>query len=267
MNWIEIIQKAMSFIEMELANSELSSQLVAKHVHVSESHFTRAFQILTGFTLSEYIRNRRLCVAGEQLQGLEISVSEVALNVGYESAEAFSKAFKRFHGVTPSESRGEKLKVFYPLQVKLILTQERPLTYTIQEKTHIFLNGITNSVPSDDPNATGYLWAKSETDGYLDRCCGFSQFETLVGVSTGEGYTIKAKCTQPSKDTVVTIPPHKWAIFPCPGEMPHSILQIWKQIYTSWIPRAEYEIVDQPQLEVYFEVDEGYACEIWIPVK
>nr|WP_301335076.1 effector binding domain-containing protein [Holtiella tumoricola] len=49
--------------------------------------------------------------------------------------------------------------------------------------------------------------------------------------------------------------------------MPQSILQIWKQIYTSWIPREEYEIVDQPQLEVYFEVDEGYACEIWIPVK
>lgn len=267
MDWIDVTQKAISFIEKEISNNKLSIELVAKHVHVSESHFIRAFNILTGFTLSEYIRNRRLCIAGELLKNSDKSVFDVASSVGYESPEAFSKAFKRFHGVNPKDSRKASLKEFYPLQVKVIITQQRPLTWLIEEKASIFLNGITNIVPCDDSIATGYLWSQCEASGYLDKCCSFSGFETLVGVSTTQGYTIKAKCKEKSTDTTCVIPQHKWAIFPCYGDFPESILKTWNQIYTVWIKETEYEIIDLPQLEVYDESDDGYSCEIWIAIK
>lgn len=267
MNWIVLIESALKFIEEELSNPTLSSQIVAKQIHVSESHFIRAFQILTGFTLSEYIRNRRLCVAGEELKNGEIPIGEVAFNVGYESPEAFSKAFKRFHGVNPSESRGVKLKEFYPLEVKLTLTQERPLTFVIQEKKEIYLSGTTQIVPSDDDRATAYLWARCEANGYLDQCCQYPYFETLVGVSTEEGYTIKAKCERKSNDTVIILPSSKWAIFSCEGDYPDSILKTWNKIYTSWIPKTDYIISEIPQLEVYLEGEDDYRCEIWIPIK
>lgn len=270
MDWIEIIQNAISFIENELGNSELSSGIIAKHVHVCESHFSRAFNIITGYTLSMYIRNRRLSIAGEQLKNEESSVSVVAFNVGYDSPEAFSKAFKRFHGVNPSESKIAKLKEFYPMSIKLILTQERPLTYNIKSKSQFYLNGETISVSNSDSNVTAYLWSKCKANGYLEKCCSFPYFETLVGVSIGDCYTIKSKCKQISADTTLIFPPHKWAIFPCYGEMPEAILKTWNQIYTNWMPKVEYEIDDLPQLEVYFgfdSYDSGYSCEIWIPVK
>ncbi|MGL4737739.1 MAG: AraC family transcriptional regulator [Cellulosilyticaceae bacterium] len=267
MNWIVLIGSALEFIEEELGNPKLSSQLVAKQIHVSESHFIRAFHILTGFTLSEYIRNRRLCIAGDQLQMEGIPIGEVALNVGYESPEAFSKAFKRFHGVNPSESRNVPLKAFYPMEVKLILTQECPLKYSIEEKAEIYLSGTTQVVPSDDDRATAYLWARCEANGYLDECCQFAHFETLVGVSTEEGYTIKAKCRRQSQDTAIILPASKWAVFACEGDYPDSILKTWNQIYGSWIPKTDYTLAEIPQLEVYFETEEDYSCEIWLPIK
>ncbi|MGL4877495.1 MAG: AraC family transcriptional regulator [Paraclostridium dentum] len=268
MNWIDIIQKSISFIEEDISNSKLSSDFIAKHVHVSESHFVRAFNILTGFTLFEYIRNRRLCIAGEMLKKSDLSIFEIASKVGYESPEAFSKAFKRYHGVSPKEGRSAKLKEFYPLHVKLILTQERPLTWIIEEKEQIFLSGITDIVPSDDSNATNKLWTECESNGYLERCSNYLGFETLVGVSTSEGYTIKAKCTEKSAYTTDTIKPQKWAIFSCEGEdLSKSILNVWSKIYGSWMQKIEYEITNLPQLEVYYEVENGYACEIWIAIK
>lgn len=267
MDWIEVTQKALSFIEEEISNSKLSTELIAKHVYVSESHFTRAFNVLTGFTLSEYIRNRRLCIAGELIKEGATSIFDVAIKVGYESPEAFSKAFKRFHGVNPSEGKTSKLKEFYPLHVKLILTQERPLTWRIEEKEAIYLSGSTEIVPYDDSNATEYLWSQAEINGYLDKCYSFIGFETLVGVSIDQGYTIKAKCTKESTHTTCIIPAHKWIVFPCNGEFPESILKVWSQIYGSWMNMTEYEITNLPQLEVYYEDEEGYTCEIWISIK
>ena len=267
MDWIDIIQKAISFIEKEISNSKLSIEMVAKHTHVSESHFIRAFNILTGFTLSEYIRNRRLCIAGELLKKSDESVLDVAYNVGYESPEAFSKAFKRFHGVSPKDSKMAELKEFYPLKIKITITQEPPFNWTVEEKAPIYLNGATNIVPSEDSVATAYLWSQCEANGYLDKCYGFLGFETLVGVSTTEGYTINAKCTEKSDDTIWVIPKHKWAIFPCHGDFPQSIIKTWNEIYTVWIKETEYEIAGLPQLEVYYETDQGYSCQIWIAVK
>ena len=92
-------------------------------------------------------------------------------------------------------------------------------------------------------------------------------YETLVGVSTAEGYTIKAKCTRPADVKTLTVPAHKWVVFPCLGYGAQGILQPWDQIYTSWIPKKEYEITELPQLEVYRETEDGYSCEIWIAVK
>lgn len=267
MNWMDITQKAISFIEDDISNSKLSTELVAKHVHVSESHFIRAFNILTGFTLAEYIRNRRLCIAGELIQKSDISVLEVSSEVGYESPEAFSKAFKRFHGVNPRESKNAKLKEFYPLHVKLILTQERPLTWKIEEKDKIILSGKTDIVPCDDSNATDYLWSQAENSGYLDMCYDFVGFETIVGVSIDQGYTIKAKCSEESEDTTCIIPKGRWVIFSCHGDFPESILRVWSQIYSTWMQETEYEINNYPMLEVYFETETGYGCEIWIAIK
>ncbi|SHJ83302.1 transcriptional regulator, AraC family [Clostridium cavendishii DSM 21758] len=268
MDWIETIRKALNFIEDEISNSKLSIELIAQHVYVSESHFARAFNILTGFTLSEYIRNRRLSISGELLNKTDLSIIDVAFKVGYESPEAFSKAFKRFHGVNPSEGRNAKLKEFYPLHVTLILTQERPLTWTIEDKKAIFLSGTTTVVNYENSYETEYIWPQSEADGYIDKCFNFAGFKALVGVSVDKGYTIKAMCDKKSPETTCIIPPNKWVIFPCHGDIPEHISRVWSQIYTNWMPTNDYKLNDYPMLEVYFENEDGYDdCEIWISIE
>lgn len=267
MNWINIIEEVISIVEDELSNYSLSSQYIADEVCVSEYHLSRSFQILTRYTISEYIRNRRLSVAAEQIKTLGVSVINAAHNVGYESPEAFSKAFKRFHGVNPSECKNSDLKEFFPLQIKISLTQVRPLCFHIEEKDEFFLSGSTKIVPSIDSNATAYLWAQCEMNGYLDTCKEFIGYETLVGVSTPEGYTVKAKCNRFSSDTSQIIPCHKWAVFKCEGTGPQAILTTWDQIYSTWIPKTHHDIVNLPQLEIYY-IDNGeYTCDIWIAIK
>lgn len=267
MEWVEVIQKAIKFIEEELENQKLSPELVGNYVGVSQSHFLRVFNIITGYTLSKYIRNRRLSVAGDILKSTDKTVLEVALNAGYESVEAFSKAFKRFHGINPSESKSSTLIEFYPLQVKITITQEKPLKYDIKEKSYIYLNGKIDIVPSDEEEETARLWEKAIEIGYLEKCCEFLDYQTIVGVSSKDGYTIKAKCYKESKETNLIISPSKWGIFPCEEATSEKILEVWNKIYTNWIPETEYKINDLPQLEVYYEKDNDYSCEIWIPLK
>lgn len=267
MDWIKILHDSLIYIETELGNSNLSPKLISKQVHMSESHYTRAFKTFTGYSLAEYIRKRRLTVAGDLLKSTDITVLDVSYLVGYTSPEAFSKAFKRYHGVNPSECKDAKLKEFYKLQVKVTLIQEKPIKCTIEHKDSFYLCGSMHYVPSDNPNATSYLWAQCETQGFLDECYNYIGFEKILGVSTSEGYTVKALCSIPSTNDAITIPNNYWAVFECEGFGPHGILETWDRIYSNWIPNTEYEILDLPQLEVYHINEEGYTCEIWIAVK
>lgn len=264
MNWIEIITKSLEFIEKNLESNKLSAESVAKNVNISYGHFSRAFNILTGFTVSEYIRNRRLSVAGYLLKNTNKSVLDVSLDVGYESPEAFSKAFKRFHNANPNESKNASLKDFFPLQVQLSLTQEPHITPTIEVKSEIILNGNIQVVPDDDIS-TAALWQVSEVNGDLDSLYSSKGFKNIVGVYQNNNYTIKSLSSCKSSNCIV-IEPHKWAVFNCVGTLPDSINQTWNKIYSSWLSNNDIEISDLPQLEIYKEDLYGYSCEIWIPI-
>ncbi len=100
---------------------EISVDDISDYVFSSKYHFQRVFHLITGVTVGEYIRNRRLSLAGRDLQHTDSKVVDIALKYRYETSESFSKAFSRFHGITPSEVRtlgsGSRLKFFYPLVI------------------------------------------------------------------------------------------------------------------------------------------------------
>ena len=81
---------------------------------MSSYHFHRTFSLMTGITAIEYIRNRRLSMAGQELSISGSKVIDIALKYSYESPESFTKAFTRFHGITPNVARrvGVKIKIF-----------------------------------------------------------------------------------------------------------------------------------------------------------
>ncbi len=120
MTWINDTQKALRYIENNLLN-ELKPDDVANHVGASCSNFGRIFGIVTGFSVAEYIRLRRLSMAGQELRGVNSKVIDVSFKYGYDTPESFTKAFTRFHGITPSEAKNsnKSLKIFAPLTIEM----------------------------------------------------------------------------------------------------------------------------------------------------
>lgn len=121
MDWIQSIQRALNYIEDHLLDEELDNNSIAKHSYSSNANFQRTFSIVTGLTIADYIRCRRLTLAGEELAKSDSKVIEISLKYRYDSPESFSKAFSRFHGVTPSEARRSSgiLKCFAPIFLRI----------------------------------------------------------------------------------------------------------------------------------------------------
>jgi AraC family transcriptional regulator len=136
MDWLEKMNGAVDYIECNLTN-EISYDKVAHKACCSRYHFLRMFPFITNVSLAEYIRQRRLTLAGIELQTSDVKVIDLALKYGYESPEAFSRAFKIFHGITPVSARDKDviLKVYPKL--------------TFQNKTKILEDFMENAGKSN----------------------------------------------------------------------------------------------------------------------
>ena len=121
MDWINDTQNAINFIENNLLEN-INADDVSKQINSSADYFQRTFNIVTGLSISEYIRNRRLTLAGEELKNTQTKVIDVAMKYKYDSPDSFTKAFMRFHGITPSAARAsDGLKHFMPLSIKIYI--------------------------------------------------------------------------------------------------------------------------------------------------
>ena len=143
MEWIAGIQRAIDHIEDHLTD-EIDYEAVARESFSSSYHFQRVFSILCGYTLGEYIRCRRLSLAGAELASTDAKVIDVALKYGYDSPDSFAKAFQKFHGITPSEARrkGSMLRSYSRLSVKISLEGGNIMDYRIENKEAFRLLGF-----------------------------------------------------------------------------------------------------------------------------
>jgi AraC-like DNA-binding protein len=116
------LSRAIHYIENNLTN-EISVEDVSKAAYSSSSNFQRIFNLVTSMTIGDYIRNRRLSLAGQELQDKKSKTIDVAMRYQYDTPESFSKAFARFHGFSPSNVRkqGCILKIFQPLTIKITI--------------------------------------------------------------------------------------------------------------------------------------------------
>ena len=142
MDWIIGIQKAIDYIEDNLLET-IDYETVASQSFSSSYHFQRVFSILCGFTIGEYIRNRRLSLAGTELATSNAKVIDIAMKYGYESPDSFAKAFKKFHGILPSQVRnnGNNLKSFSRLVLKFSLEGGSTMNYRIELKDEMIFTG------------------------------------------------------------------------------------------------------------------------------
>lgn len=143
---LSMLQQVINYIEKNLFE-ELTPAIIAAHFYISISNLSSLFKIFCGMTMMEYIRNRRLTLAAEELSVSNIPIIEAAYKYGYETPEAFTKAFSRLHGFPPSfVRRGFSVpRVFLPLQITVTLQGG----WTAAELTKSNSTGQDQSLPLD----------------------------------------------------------------------------------------------------------------------
>ncbi len=120
MNWIQCLSKAILYIEKHLTD-DIDIDKLASHSYTSSSHFQLIFHLVMGMTVGEYIRNRRMSLAAQDLLQPNSRIIDVAMRYQYDTQESFSKAFTRFHGIPPSKVQRGKVKLFHPLSINVTI--------------------------------------------------------------------------------------------------------------------------------------------------
>ncbi|WP_457943441.1 AraC family transcriptional regulator [Caproiciproducens sp. LBM24188] len=283
MGWIEGIGDAIRYIE-ENITEDLTVEEIAKRAMVSPFYFQKGFAMLCGFTVAEYIRRRRLTLAGSELVSTDAKIIDIALKYGYDSPDSFTKAFTRFHGVTPTAVRkdGAMIRSFAPLKIKFSLEGGYIMDYKIVEKESFTVMGVSKTFSYDDAKTKiPQFWTEHYQTGKGKFVCGMYGvcMEESKGSDTFE-YLI-ADDYNPSEevpDGFITkvIPKHTWAVFACKGPMPKALQEVNEKIYSEWLPNCrDYEIAAGYNIERYTNVadypkgneDENYYSEIWIPIR
>jgi AraC family transcriptional regulator len=111
MNWFELINQATTYIEKHISE-DIILENVAKNCNVSYHYFSKTFTMITGYTLKEYIRNRRITLASYEVSNTNSRILDIGVKYGYSSNEAFSRAFKKIHGINPSNARKNNLTIY-----------------------------------------------------------------------------------------------------------------------------------------------------------
>lgn len=121
MDWIQSLQTAINFIEEHILD-DLTPEVISRNVYASSAHFQRIFTMLTGMTMGEYIRCRRLTLAGNEIKNSDNKIIDIAAKYHYDTAGSFTKAFARFHGISPSEAKKQgNIKCFAPFSIQIKL--------------------------------------------------------------------------------------------------------------------------------------------------
>ena len=290
MEWISEIQRAIDYIEQHLTE-EIDYEAAAREAYSSSFHFQRVFSILCGFTLGEYVRMRRLSLAANDIIHTDEKIIEIAMKYGYDTPESFTRAFTRFHGVTPSEAkRGAVVKSFSRLSVKLTLIGGTTMDYRIEKVDALKIVCKKKQVTKPE-NATATadisaFWDDCTSDGTIKNILGYfpkePRLKGLLGICFscdmeankfpyGIGVEYDGRPLADDSLEVVEIPENTYAVFACRGKMPESFSDTYKKIVTEFFPQnPRYEYGQGVELEVYpsDDVDNpNYYCEIWIAVK
>lgn len=282
MDWLDHMNAAMDYIEAHLAD-EIFYDQAARLACCSTYHFQRMFSYLTGVPLAEYIRRRRLTLAAFELRGGKCKVIDVALKYGYESPEAFSRAFKKLHGAMPLAAReaGVPLKAYPRMRFHITIQGDKEMNYRILQREAFRVFGLATTISANQEEAfvqVPEFFRRCDEERVPDAINAllgrFADNYTLSALydHTEEGHKymlcqfLPQGIAVPPRFSVLDVPAATWAVF----DVPDCDMQpMWKRIWQEWFPTSGYEAVEGVFFEMYYGLarhENGFG-EIWIPVK
>ncbi len=286
MDWIKSFQHSIDYIEENLTQPADISKIAAQ-MNLSPFYYQKIFSIVCGITPGEYIRLRRLSRAGIELLSSDEKIIDIALKYGYDTPEGFTRAFTKFHSVSPSAVRkGAPIKSFERLSVAITMKGGSVMDYKIIKKPAFkVMEKRTVQTVAENKNLSSIpkLWEECHADGTVKKLVELTPDNTFIyGIcynnpheedSTFE-YSIAAladdKTKVPEGFTLHEIPARTWAVFECKGAMPDAMQELWHKICTEFFPSSDYEPTYEMDIEAYpsGEMNSAdYRSEVWVPIK
>ncbi|GHH59730.1 AraC family transcriptional regulator [Streptomyces umbrinus] len=283
---LERLNQAMEHIECHLDQRIEVSEL-ARIAVTSEYHFRRLFSALAGIPLSEYIRRRRLTIAGAEVLAGERTLLEIAVRYGYTSGEAFARAFRTMHGVGPGEARrvGASLQSQPRMSFRLVVEGSSSMRYKVVEKEEFRVVGKKARVPlvheGMNPAIADFIRGiGKETIQRIEQLSD-QQPEGIISVSDNldesraEGteldyyHGVVTHAAVPEDMDALTVQAGTWAVFENSGPFPQALQYLWRDVFTQWFPSNPYQSRPGPEiLRTRLSEDATHAdAELWIPVE
>lgn len=294
-DYLAQIQATIDYIETHLAE-ELSLSRLAELALFSEFHYHRVFLVMTGDTVMEYVRKRRLAKAAYQVAHTDERLLDIALAHGFQNHETFTRAFKRMFGATPAEYR--KRGVFAPDYPRMNVLQRKfnpylggiQMDYRIETKPAFKVIGYELKTKSNGENLKEipafwqtYIqngWSRTipnrvhaESPVELGICHGFDMeagtFLYLIGMEATDFENV------PEGLACREFGEAEYAVFTTPKvpeeQFSNSIQSTWQAIFGEWFPHSGYEHAGKPEFELY-DARSGPGNELWqmdiyVPVK
>lgn len=273
MNYINELQKAIDYIEDNLENN-INFEIVAKEVGMSAFYFHRIFSAVIGISPTTYIRNRRLTVAAQEISKNNKSILDIALKYGFESHEAFSRAFKNFHGVVPKMAKtdGNEFKNFSKANIDIEVNTNNILNYRIESKEVIKVLAFLRKFNIENKDEIPRYWKELKEGRTLEKisnnykkdllgiCIGTqSDFEYKYGIGIEQTEDVETNIEMET----IEIPKSAWVVFKCKGQDEKDINELWTRIYKEFFITSSYKQC----MDIDFELYDDENTEIWIPIS
>ncbi len=283
MEWNEKLQEIIDYVENHLQRKEelIDSEEISKIAGCSFGFFQKVFSYMNGISFAEYIRSRKLTLAGYDLKSTDLKVIDISYKYGYDSPTSFTKAFQLFHGVSPREARNRD--VVLQVVPKMQVSERREYSWKLEQKEGFRLVGKRIIVSCEDNlhfRKIPEFWNECQRDGTFAKLISmdtavpkgiFGLFGTYEEQSSEMEYSIMARSDQelPHGFTEVNIPGATWAIFDCRGPVPQAIQKGWQYLNEEWLVKYPFQHAQCPEIEWYSNgnaYDSDYLSQIWIPV-
>lgn len=282
MEWLKKLGKAIDYIEDNL-DKEISYDEAARIACCSPYYFQRVFSYVSGVSLAEYIRRRKMTQAAFELQRADSRVIDVALKYGYSSPTSFNRAFQNVHGITPTAAKlgGNVLQAYPSIQFKIEITGGSAMAYRIVKKPPLRIVGIRIPLTSDmedNLRIVPEFWKASLQGKQFLEICSLSNGEPrgILGISVYKNpkeiyYYIGVAANSPAPAGMYgfEIPAATWVIFDNNGRFKEDVQSVFKRFYMEWLPFSGYQYAELPDIEVYpicsGQPVNGHS-EVWIAV-
>jgi len=285
MNPLGQMNQAMEYLEKNLSG-EIDFGQMSRIAGYSEYHFRRMFSYLAGMPLGEYIRCRKLALAGDLLQEGK-KVIDCAMLFGYNSPDAFSKAFYTMYGISPSQvkQKGASLKAFPPMTFQLTIKGGNKMDYRIvhkgpfrivgfKKRITLQFSGVNTQMDSLNEKLTPEIimelksLCNTEPMGILSVSANFED-HTVEGMELDQ-YVCAATTKEPPESyDSLEVKESDWAVFTSVGPFPGALQDTWARIYSEWLAASDYQLVNGPEMLWYGGTDFAspeFKTEIWVCV-